>query len=220
MYMSYVELSSSTLATCRARTIHRETRHMHQILPSRINDYLTRTPDVVKTRTLDDLMAFNEEHADIELALFDQSLWDKAAPLSDLTTPAYIFARNRVQAATRDAGIDAMLEAYNVDVLIVPSGNIAPRRDTVNGDVWPFFPGAGWMAAIAGYPHATVPMGTVHGMPAGISFISGKDRDAEVLVAAFAYERLTNKRAEPLYLPTATIRDEISPALEAVLYRE
>ena len=90
-----------------------------------INQYLASTPDTVKTRTLDDLIVFNEEHADIELALFDQSIWNKAATLGDLTTPAYILARNRVQVAMRDAGIDALLDAYNVEILIALSG---PRR--------------------------------------------------------------------------------------------
>jgi amidase len=185
-----------------------------------INEYLASTPDVVKTRTLDDLIAFNKEHADIELALFDQGLWDKAAPLGNLSTPDYILARNRVQAATRDAGIDAMLDAHSVEVLVAPSGPLASQRDAVNGDVWPSFPGAGWMAAIAGYPHATVPMGTVHGLPSGISFISGKDCDADVLMFAFAYEQLTNKRVDPQYLPSAAARDEIAPALEGVLHRD
>ena len=76
------------------------------------------------------------------------------------------------------------------------------------------------MAAVAGYPHATVPMGTVHGIPAGMSFIGGKDRDADVLKVAFAYEQLTNKRVEPQYLPSAAARDEIAPALEGVLHRD
>ena len=76
------------------------------------------------------------------------------------------------------------------------------------------------MAAVAGYPHATVPMGTVHGIPSGISFIGGKDRDAEVLTVAFAYEQLTNHRAEPQYLPSAAARAEIAPSLEGVLYRD
>ena len=185
-----------------------------------INAYLASTPNTIKTRTLDDLIAFNKEHADIELELFDQSIWEKASPLGDLTTPDYILARNRIQAATRDAGIDAMVDAYGVEILISPSGSVASLRDTVNGDVSASSAGAGWMAAVAGYPHATVPMGTVHGIPAGISFISGKDRDAEVLVAAFTYEQLSNKRVEPRYLPSATVRDEIAPALEGVLYRD
>ena len=75
------------------------------------------------------------------------------------------------------------------------------------------------MAAIAGYPHATVPMGTVHGIPSGISFIGGKDRDADVLMVAFAYEQLTNNRVEPQYLPSAAVRDELTPSLEGVLYQ-
>ena len=97
-----------------------------------IDDYLASTPDAVKTRTLDELIAFNREHAEIELALFDQSIWEKAAPLGDLDTPAYALARKRIQAATRDGGIDAMLDAYDVDLLIAPSGPIAGRMQKWN----------------------------------------------------------------------------------------
>jgi amidase len=186
---------------------------------SAINSYLASTPKTVKTRTLDDLIAFNKKHAEAELALFGQDVWERAAPLGGLDTPAYVLSRRRVQAATREAGIDAMLAAYRVDILIAPSGPLTSRIDTVNGDVWPPFPSAGSTAAIAGYPHATVPMGAVHGIPLGISFIGARDRDAEVLAVAHAYEQASNQRVEPAYLPTAGIREEIAPALEGLVNR-
>lgn len=183
-----------------------------------LNEYLASTSaDQVSTRTLDELIAFNLEHADIELALFDQSIWDISAPLPGLDDPAYIAARDKVQKATREDGIDALLAAHDIDILVAPSGPVPGRIDPINGDVWPSFPGAGWMAAIAGYPHATVPMGTVHGMPVGVSFMSGKDRDAEVLSVAFSYEQATELRAEPAYLPSADGRDEIKGPMRGTL---
>ena len=63
-------------------------------------------------------------------------------------------------------------------------------------------------------------MGTVHGIPSGISFIGGKDCDADVLMVAFAYEQLTNKRVEPQYLPSAAARGEVASSLEGVLFRD
>lgn len=182
-----------------------------------LNEYLANTPDTVTTRTLAELIAFNIENADIELALYDQSIFDISAPLPGLDDPAYIEARDKVQSATRAGGIDAMLAEHNVDILVSPSGPVPGRIDAINGDVWPSFPGAGWIAAIAGYPHVTVPMGTVHGMPVGFSFMGAKGQDAAVLSYGYAYEQRTNLRAEPQYLPTAEARDEIAGPMKGYL---
>jgi amidase len=58
--------------------------------------------------------------------------------------------------------------------------------------------GAGSLAAIAGYPHLTVPMGAVEGLPVGLSFIGAQWDDARVLEAGAAYERArTAKLPEP-----------------------
>ncbi len=178
-----------------------------------INEYLASTPDTVKTRTLEELIAFNEDNADVELTLFDQSIFEDANALGDLTTDEYKIAIAAVQSATRENGIDKLLADYNVTVLVSPSGPVSPRIDPVNGDVWPNWAGAGWMAAVAGYPHLTVPMGDVHGVPIGLSFISGKGADADVLSAGFAYEQATQKRVSPQYLPTAEARAEIAGAM-------
>ncbi len=178
-----------------------------------LNEYLADSAPAVPARTLKDVIAFNIENADIELALFDQSLFDLAVPLGDLSSAEYIEARDTVQKATREDGIDMLLAKHNVDILVSPSGPVASRVDPINGDVWPSFPGAGSMAAIAGYPHITVPMGTVHGMPVGFSFIGGKDQDAKVLSYGFAYEQNSNLRAEPQYLKDAEARPEIAKAM-------
>lgn len=183
-----------------------------------LNDYLASTSeDAVKTRTLSQLIDFNLANAGIELALYDQSIFDISAPLPGLDDPAYIEARDMVQTATRTNGIDAMMAEHNVDILVSPSGPVPGRIDAINGDVWPSFPGAGWIAAIAGYPHVSVPMGTVHGMPIGFSFIGAKDQDAKVLSYGYAYEQRTNLRAEPQYLPTAEARDEIAGPMKGYL---
>lgn len=184
-----------------------------------LNDYLASTPDTVKTRTLSELIAFNLANADVELALYDQSIFDISVPLPGLDDPAYIEARDKVQSATRENGIDAMIAAHEVDILVSPSGPVPGRIDPINGDVWPPFPGAGWIAAIAGYPHVTVPMGTVHGMPVGVSFIGAKDEDAKVLSFGYAYEQRTNLRAEPQYLNTAEERPEIAGPMAGVVHR-
>ncbi|MBB5518480.1 amidase [Amphiplicatus metriothermophilus] len=178
-----------------------------------INDYLAAAAPGVATRDLDALIAFNEEHADVELALFDQSLFESSAARGGLEEPEYLEARAAIQRATREEGIDRLLAEHGVDVLVSPSGPLPGRIDPVNGDVWPAWAGAGYLAAIAGYPHLSVPMGAARGAPVGVSFIGAKDADAQVLAYGYAYEQRTKHRVEPAYLPSAEALPEIAVAM-------
>ena len=206
-----------------------------------VNRYLAKAAPAVRERSLAEVIAFNIRNGERELALFDQSIFEKAEVLGDLGSLEYIEARDSVQRAAREGGIDMLLASYGVDVLIAPSGPIASKVDALNGDVWPPFPGAGSMAAIAGYPHLSVPMGAVHGMPAGLSFIGGQNQDARVLSFGFAFEHLGGEfsggqgrgrdgrqgrqgrqgglRVEPQYWLTAEGRPEIAPAMGGIMAR-
>lgn len=178
-----------------------------------LNEYLASAPEAVTSRTLTDLIAFNNAHADIELAIFGQDLLESSDALGPLTDEAYVTARDGVQLATRANGIDKLLADHGVSVLVSPSGPIAPRTDPVNTDVWPSWVGAGFMAAISGYPNLSVPMGDVHGVPLGVSFMAGKDADAALFGYGYAYEQVSQRRVEPQYLSTAEDRPEIGPAM-------
>ncbi len=178
-----------------------------------IDEYLENAAPQVKTRNLDQLIEFNLANKEVELALFDQSIFDAAAKLGPLSDPAYIKARDAVQSATREKGIDALLAKHNVTVLVSPSGPLSSRVDPINGDTWPAWSGAGYLAAVAGYPHITVPMGTVHGIPLGFSIMGAKDTDADILSYGYAFEQKTNLRAEPQYHKDAEGRSEIAKAM-------
>ena len=177
-----------------------------------INEYLADAAPAVATRTLTDLIAFNEANADVELALFGQTIFEAANELGELDDPKYLAARELAQRATRGA-LDAMLADNDVDILVSPSGPLTPRVDPINGDVWPAWSGGGSLAAIAGYPHLTVPMGTVHAVPLGLSFFGAKDDDARVLSVGYAYEQATRHRVDPGYLADAEARPEIRKAM-------
>jgi amidase len=178
-----------------------------------LNAYLAAAAPGVETRTLSDVIAFNAANADAELALFNQDLFTASDELGPLTDQAYLDARALVQSASRENGIDRLLKEYDVDALVSPSGPISPRVDPVNGDVWPAWAGAGYLAAVAGYPHITVPMGEVHGVPLGVSFMGAKDADAHILAYGYAYEQATLLRPDPKYLATAEDRPEIAAAM-------
>ena len=179
-----------------------------------LNEYLEDAAPGLPVKSLSDLIDFNQEHADIELALFDQSIFKKANEKNGLDYPEYLAARSDIIRATGVDGIDALMSENNVDILVAPSGPIAPRVDPINGDVWPDWAGAGNMAAVSGYPHLTVPMGEIHGLPIGLSFIGGKGEDAKVLSYGYAYEQKTNHLVTPQYLRSADVRQEIAKAMK------
>lgn len=183
-----------------------------------LNTYLASTsPEQVIPRNLQQLIDFNEVHKKIELTLFDQSIFIDSQTIGSLDSENYKTAIKIVQKSSRQDGIDKLLQKHNVQVLLAPSGPIVPRVDPINGDVWPNnWPGYGSYAAQAGYPHITVPMGGVHGISVGLSFISGKNTDAEILSYAYAYEQHSLRRLAPQYLKNAEANASIANAMKAL----
>ena len=177
-----------------------------------LNTYLSESAPSVTTRDLESLIEFNLGHA-AEMAIFDQSLFDQAQAKGDLSDPIYITARQDIQAGTGPNGIDRLLSEFDVDMLVSPSGPVASRIDPINGDVWPAWSGAGYLAAVAGYPNITVPMGEVHGIPIGFSIMGSAGQDAEILSYGYAFEQATKLRVEPKYLNSAEDRAEIKKAM-------
>ena len=177
-----------------------------------LNEYLADAAPAVKPRSLEALIDFNENEPR-ELAIFDQDLFEAAQAKGPLSDDAYIQAKVDVQRGTGENGIDKLMAENNVAMLVAPSGPVASRIDPVNGDVWPSWAGAGYLAAVAGYPNITVPVGDVHGVPVGFSIMAGKGQDALVLSYGYAFEQAGGIRPEPKYLRSAEDRIEISSAM-------
>ena len=177
-----------------------------------LNTYLSESAPSVTARDLESLIEFNLGHA-AEMAIFDQSLFDQAQAKGDLSDPIYITARQDIQAGTGPNGIDRLLSEFDVDMLVSPSGPVASRIDPINGDVWPAWSGAGYLAAVAGYPNITVPMGEVHGIPIGFSIMGSAGQDAEILSYGYAFEQATKLRVEPKYHKSAEDRVELKKAM-------
>lgn len=179
-----------------------------------LNAYLASTrPDQVRTRTLADVIAFNEAEPR-ELALFGQELFLMAEQTGGLDDPAYIEARATSLRLAGAEGIDKLLREHRVVALIAPTTGPAWTTDVVNGD---HYGGAvSTMPAIAGYPHLTVPMGFVRGLPVGMSFIGGQWDDARILSLGYAFEQLTQARRSPTFARTVDGMDETAPLLAPV----
>jgi amidase len=176
-----------------------------------LNAYLATTPPSVRTRTLAGLIAFNRGHADAELALFGQELFERAEATHGYDD-AYRHARETSLRLAGREGIDKLLHDNNVIALVGPTMPPAWPIDAVNGDQISGG-GAGNLAAIAGYPHLTVPMGAVHGLPVGLSFIGGRWDDARILALGYAYEQASHRRVEPRFLSSIEESPEIAPHL-------
>ena len=128
-------------------------------LKADLNTYLLTTPPAVETRTLADLISFNQAHADRELSLFGQELFEKAQATTGLSNPAYLAARVTSLRLAGVEGIDRMLAEHKLDALVAPTTGPAWTIDTINGD---HSSGqTSTLPAVAGYPHLSLPMGLV-----------------------------------------------------------
>ena len=148
--------------------------------------YLRGLPGKLPARSLADLIAFNNANAAAELRWFGQDSFEKAE--KNVDRAAHDKARANSLRLAGPEGIDALLAKNNVAVLIAPTEGPAWMIDLVTGDHFSAV-GAGSLAAIAGYPHLTVPMGAVEGLPVGLSFMGPKWGDKGVLELGAAYER-------------------------------
>ncbi len=157
--------------------------------------YLASTPAAVKSRTLADLIAFNRAHAAEELGVFGQELFEKAEAKPGLTDPAYVEARAKSLRMAGVDGIDRMLADGKLDALVAPTAGPAWVIDGINGDH--SSGGASTLPAVAGYPHLSVPMGLVRGLPVGLSIIGPAWADARVLAFGFAFEQALGFSARP-----------------------
>ena len=158
-----------------------------------LNKYLATANAPVKT--LQDVIAYNTQHAAQAMPYFQQETLEQAEKTDGLASPKYAAALRKSHEGARRA-LDAALQANKLDAIVGITNAPAPCIDLVNGDYWPG-PGFSSPAAMAGYPHITVPMGQAHGLPVGLSFVAGAWQEAQLLPLAYAFEQATKQRKAP-----------------------
>jgi len=152
-----------------------------------LRDWATETP----VKTLADIVAFNEAHADRALRFGQDILLAAEATRGDLSELEYRSARAMDLRASKELGLDAYMERHRLDAVLFPGTN-----------------GAG-ISARAGYPSVQVPAGFVSGFegkptpdyPLGATFTGRAWSEPTLLRLAYAYEQASKARRMPSGLP-------------------
>ena len=168
-----------------------------------LNAYLGQLKSTVAVRSLADVMAFNTKNAGRELKFFGQEIMEQAQSKGPLTEKKYLAALAKNRRLMGKQGIDATMTKFKLDAIVAPTQGPAALTDLVNGD-----PSGGSFtspAAVAGYPHVTVPMGFVHGLPVGLSFVGRAWSESTLLKLAYSFEHSSPARRPPTFAATADL---------------
>jgi amidase len=162
-----------------------------------LNKYLAGVTGSGLPKSLADVIAFNKQHSDTAMPYFQQETLETSQALGGLNGKEYKAALRRSTGAR--GIIDRIMKENQLDAICSPTNGIACCIDLINGDYDTGFSFSS-PAAMAGYPHITVPMGVVHGLPVGFSFIGGAYSEPVLLGLAYCWEQATMKRVAPAFL--------------------
>jgi amidase len=164
-----------------------------------LNKYFAGLGANAPVKTIKELIEFNKSDT-IELKYFDQSLLEQADKKGDLNSADYKKALSTMQKATREDGIDKVMNTNKLDAIMAPTGSPAWKTDLILGDH--FVGGSSSLAAISGYPAIAVPMGFVDDLPVDITFFGKAWSEPLLIEIAYGYEQGTKHRKAPKYLTT------------------
>ncbi|MES2279092.1 MAG: amidase [Bacteroidota bacterium] len=160
-----------------------------------LNSYLSSAN--AKVKSLADVIAFNKENAMKAMPFFKQETLELAQSKGDLKSKEYIDAVKKTTETSRNA-IDTILKKNKLTAIVGPTNGLACCIDLINGDYDTGFSFSS-PAAMAGYPHITVPMGAVLGLPMGLSFFGTAYSEPELIKLAYSYEQASKRRTMPKF---------------------
>jgi amidase len=169
-------------------------------LKTSLPQYLATYAPASPIKSLADVIAFNQKNSVKEMSHFGQELFVSAQAKGDLDSQEYKDALANNLLFSREKGIDQVLAENQLDALVAPTGELAWLTDFIHGDS----SGNSFTspAAVAGYPHITVPAGFVKGLPCGISFVGRAWSEPTLIAMAYAYEQASRRRRSPGYVRT------------------
>lgn len=166
-----------------------------------MNAYLAGLGPDAPVKTLAEIIDFNERNADREMPFFGQERLIASQARGPLTDAEYLTAVRAIQRGAREDGIDALMDRHELDAIVAPTRSVAWKTDHIVGDRLSGGSSAG-VAAIAGYPDISVPMGFVSGLPVGVSFFGRRWSEPVLLRIAYGFEQATQHRAPPTFAAT------------------
>lgn len=160
-----------------------------------LNRYLSKANARVKS--LAEVITFNQQNAAKAMPFFKQETLESSEAKGPLTSKEYTEALAKTRSSRQR--IDQLMKTQNLDAIAGISIGPAGCIDLINGDYDTGFYFCS-PAAMAGYPHLTIPMGTVHGLPVGFSLIAGAYQEGLLLSMGYAYEQASKKRIRPTFV--------------------
>jgi amidase len=182
-----------------------EVEVLHYEFKADLNKYLKSLGESMRVHSMEEVIRFNEENADRMMPFFGQEHMLKAQEKGPLSAKKYKDALAKNLRLTRKDGIDKVMRKFKLDAIVVPTDAPARLIDLVNGDASNTDIESTSPAAVAGYPHITVPAGFVFGLPVGLSFFAKAWDDDKLIRYAYAFEQATQYRRQPRYLSTANL---------------
>ena len=171
-----------------------------------LNSYLSSLGPRSQVHSLEEVIKFNEENKDRVMPYFGQELMLDAHKKDSLSSKEYRQVLSINRRLTRSEGIDAIIKKKRLDAIITVSGGPAWVIDLANGDPRSWDMRNAAPAAVAGYPHITVPGGYLFGLPVGISLFSKAWSEPVLLRIAYSVEQALMARKPPKFLPTADLQ--------------
>tara|TARA_Y100000739_G_scaffold68889_1_gene57879 strand:- start:206 stop:1705 length:1500 start_codon:yes stop_codon:yes gene_type:complete len=148
-----------------------------------LNDYLQKSSS--KTRNIKQLIEFNNQNKREILKYFGQDILEESIKAVDDT--AYGNALMLINASK--ARIDTVLEEESIIALVGLTRNPAWIINYKTGDNFENGWSNGSISAIAGYPHITIPLDFVDGLPTGVSFMGTAWDEVNLLNIAYSFEQ-------------------------------
>ena len=163
-----------------------------------LNRYLANAK--ARVGSLTEVIAFNRQNEASTMPWFKQEILEASEAKGGLDSQEYRAALQKTLGAR--SSIDDLMRRFTLDAIAGVSIGLPGCIDLINGDYNTGFYFCS-PAAMAGYPHITVPMGQVHGLPLGISLIAGAYQEPVLFTLAYAFEQATQHRVAPTFITTS-----------------